>query len=105
MKSEISNSKKYILIAAVFVLIAVLAVFTASAARALSSKKIYDGISVGGEDIGGLSRDEAKTVIENYFKKYSDFSLSFECGGVEFDVPTADISLKAKAGGRRKSGI
>lgn len=103
MKSEISNSKKYILIAAVFVLIAVLAVFTASAARALSSKKIYDGISVGGEDIGGLSRDEAKTVIENYFKKYSDFSLSFECGGVEFDVPTADISLKAKAADAAKA--
>ncbi len=56
---------------------------------------IAKGVSVSGIDLGGMTKAEAKSAIDDYADFAEDVVLSFECEGTSFTVPASQIALAA----------
>lgn len=82
---------KIIIACVAFVLVAIIACLTALSC----SNKIYNGVSVSGVDLGGMTVDAAEKFLsdENFF----DELPAFVCDDREFEINAEDISLKCDA--------
>ncbi len=79
---------KIIIAAAAFVLVAVIACLAALACNS----KIYNGISVAGVDLGGMSVEVASEALAA--EEFFDELPAFVCEGREFEVDAEEISLQ-----------
>ncbi len=82
---------KIIIASIAFVIVAIIACLTALAC----SSKIYNGISVSGVDLGGMTVEKAEKYLAE--QDFFDNLPSFVCDGREFEVATDDISLTCDA--------
>ncbi len=88
---EMKLKTKIIIACATFVLVAVIVCLTALAC----SNKIYNGISVSGVELGGMTTQEAEEFLSD--KEFFGELPSFVCDDREFEIDAADISLKCDA--------
>ena len=82
---------KIIIACAAFVLIAVIVCLTALAC----SNKIYNGISVSGVNLGGMTAQEAEEFLSD--KDFFNELPAFVCDDREFEIDAEDISLMCDA--------
>lgn len=82
---------KIIIVAAAFVLVAVIACLTALACNS----KIYNGVSVAGVDLGGMNVEAASEALDA--EEFFDELPVFVCEGREFEIAPQDISLTCDA--------
>ncbi len=54
---------------------------------------IAKGVSVSGIDLGGMTKEEAKTALDGHVGFVKDTVLNFQCEDVSFTVGSADIAL------------
>ena len=57
------------------------------------SDVIAKGVSVSGIDLGGMTKEEAKTALDSHVGFAKDIVLDFQCDDVSFNVGSADIAL------------
>lgn len=88
---EMKLKTKIIIACAAFVLAAVIVCLTALAC----SNKIYNGISVSGVDLGGMTAQEAEEFLSD--KDFFNELPAFVCEGREFEIGAEDISLMCDA--------
>ncbi len=88
----------------VIVTLALLAVLTAliGVAFAGSTVRIADGVQIAGVDVGGLTKSEARTLLERRFEKVAHVPVVFTAGGDEFPIKATTLSVEADwaVGGR-----
>ncbi|MBQ6998938.1 MAG: VanW family protein [Clostridia bacterium] len=82
---------KIIIACVAFVLAAIIACLTALAC----SNKIYNGVSVSGVNLGGMTVDAAEKFLSN--EDFFDKLPAFVCDDREFEIEAEDISLKCDA--------
>lgn len=69
-------------------------VFAGCGKDKVENKVISEGVTVSGINLGGFTKEEAKKVLSSHAKVINDIALEFECEGIEFAVPAAQIELK-----------
>ena len=81
----------------VIVTLALLAVLTAliGVAFAGSPVRIADGVQISGVDVGGLTKSEARTLLERRFEKVAHVPVVFTAGGDEFPIKATTLSVEA----------
>lgn len=84
-------NKKIIALAIVFT--AVAAVFV-HAGFVLSKDVIHDGVYASEVNLGGMTKEKAKKVLEGHFKTQSDIVLSFKCEEINFKINPESIGFK-----------
>ncbi len=88
---ELKLKTKIIIACAAFILAAVIVCLSALAC----SNKIYNGISVSGVDLGGMTTQEAEEFLSD--KEFFSELPSFVCDDREFEIDAEDISLMCDA--------
>ena len=76
---------------------ALLAVLTAliGLAFAGSPVRIADGVQIAGVDVGGLTKSEARTLLERRFENVAHVPVVFTAGGEEFPIKATTLSVEA----------
>jgi len=77
--------------------LALLAVLTAliGFAFAGSPVRIADGVQIAGVDVGGLTKSEARRLLERRFENVAHVPVVFTAGGQEFPIKATTLSVEA----------
>ena len=81
----------------VIVTLALLAVLTALVGFAFagSPARIADGVQIAGVDVGGLTKSEARTLLERRFEDVAHVPIVFTAGGEEFPIKATTLGVEA----------
>ena len=81
----------------VIVSLALLAVLTAliGLAFAGSSVRIADGVQIAGVDVGGLTKNEARTLLERRSEEVARVPVVFTAGGKEYPIKATTLGVEA----------
>ena len=81
----------------VIVTLALLAVLTAliGLAFAGSSVRIADGVQIAGVDVGGLTKNEARTLLERRSEEVARVPVVFTAGGKEYPIKATTLGVEA----------
>ena len=80
-----------ILISVLAVIVAVIIGIIVFCSSLLGSDKIYDGVYVSGENLGGLTQEEASTLLKEQFVINADGTLTLSCEGMIESFPVSEI--------------
>ena len=90
------NKKAMLLGAMAFVIIAAGSVGTAQAStKKQEAQTIKDGVCIGSVNVGGMTKDEAKTAVDDYVSSVSDTVFSLKGANGSIDATAADMSVTA----------
>jgi vancomycin resistance protein YoaR len=81
----------------IIVSLALLAVLTAliGLAFAGSTVRIAEGVHIAGVDVGGLTREEARALLESRFERVERVPVVFTAGGEEYPITATTLGVEA----------
>ena len=81
----------------ILIALALLAVLTALVGLAFagSSVRIADGVHIAGVDVGGLTKKEARTVLERRFDRVARVPVVFTADGEEYPIKATTLGVEA----------
>ena len=81
----------------VLVSLALLAVLTAliGLAFAGSTARITEGVAIAGVDVGGLTKNEARALLESRFERVARVPVVFTAGGETFPIKATTLGVEA----------
>jgi vancomycin resistance protein YoaR len=81
----------------IIVSLALLAVLTAliGLAFAGSTVRIAEGVHIAGVDVGGLTREEARSLLESRFERVERVPVVFTAGGEEYPITATTLGVEA----------
>ena len=81
----------------ILVSLALLAVLTAliGLAFAGSPARIAEGVQIAGVDVGGLTQEEARTLLESRFERVARVPVVFTAGGEEYPIKATTLGVEA----------
>ena len=81
----------------VIVSLTLLAVLTALVGLAFagSSVRIADGVQIAGVDVGGLTKSEARTLLQHRSQEVAHVPIVFTAGGKEYPIKATTLGVEA----------
>jgi vancomycin resistance protein YoaR len=59
--------------------------------------RVYEGATLAGVDVGGMSRAEVEAVMDQRFADFADTPVAFTAGDQTFEIPVADLGVTLEA--------